>query len=723
MLQLQIDGMHVNLPESVSTEYTILNPYFTNQGDYTLDIDIPLDDPDNARVYHNIHRIDHARRSLRRTAILSDQYGILAKGQEVLLEVDGKNAKIQIIGGESEFNYIAGDQTLQQLDLWSAYDESELVFPPVCVFNESEHADYDLMDSEEWVVEDSVNVRKWRVVNRPKWRRSDFGLEESHEIGMPYIWAVVRRVVQALGFEIGASVLETDPRYSRIIMIHGYSSRFIAETLPPWTVSQFFDEIQKFFNVIVSVERATRKVNIVHAWDFFESDALQHIRHEDVITPIEKEFDASNDLTMIDYSAVRYNFTSVDSNKYLDLDPDLKSVCQTVNAQPASTSSEYDINYYSWLWHALFGSDDFARLEELPANIESQFNDRKIFHQTFGGEDRSFVWWVNDEKLCGFRMVDQFARKKSPRPDVEEVELNILPARMVSSYISGGDGHLWQYPMPAVNGEATSYGSAKFGNMEPSSDNSGINEDIKSGYKSDSKKRPEVMFAAFWFGNVDVNWENPSWYTPTGLKVPVAAPDHYVQLATARRGKLFWKDFRQVRIGTDNLTMAINGDNGADAYSYSKNPVVDSTAVYTVKFRCLAIPDVRQVFLIENRKFYCKQLTFRIDAGNRSEVCEGVFIPVIAASGDSGESSETVYYVSYQLESVILANRVYTVEGGAQLQLALSIAGGNASHTIHAYISMGNVDVTASVFSASGRAATVNIPSVTGDVFVHAWRG
>ena len=719
MLQLHIDGMRVNLPDSASTEYNILNPFFTNQGDYTLDIDIPLDDPENARVYHNIHRIDHTRRKLRRTAILSDEHGILAKGQEVLLEVDGKTAKIQIVGGASEFNYIAGDQTLQQLDLWVPYDASEMVFPPVCVFNDSDHAAFDVIDSEEWVTEDSARVRKWRVVNRPRWRRSDFALDESHEIGQPYLWAVVRRVVQALGFEIGTSVIETDSRYSSIIMVHGYSSRFIAETLPPWTVSQFFDEIQKFFNVIVTVDSSTRQVNIEHAWNFFRSNTLQHIHHTDIITPIEKEFDTSNDLTMVDYSSVRYNFTSIDSNKYLDLDPDLKSVCQTVQAQTATTGSAYDVNYYSGLWRALFGNDGFANDDELPASIDSQFGDRKLFHQTFGGEDRTFVWWVNEENLCGFRMADQFARKKSPRPDVTEVELNIVPARMVSSYISGGDGHMWQYPMPAVNGEATSYGSVKFGIVE-SSDNGGLNEDIKSGYKSSDEKRTDVMFVAFWMGNVDVDWENPSWNTPSGLKVPVAAPDHYVQLATVRREDVFWKDFRQVRIGSGNQTMAILGTNGSDAYSYSKNPIVDSTAVYTVKFRCIAIPDIRQIFLIENRKFFCKQLKFRIDAGNRSEICEGTFIPVVSADGS--EASESVFYVSYQLESVILANRIYSVEGGGSLDLTLSISGGNASHTIHAVITMGNNNITTSVFTASGRTATISIPSVNGDVFIHAWR-
>lgn len=724
MLQLTIDGMRVNLPEGMSTEYNVQNPFFTNQGDFTLDIDIPLDDPENARAYHHIHRIDHTRRTLRRTAILSDERGVLAKGQEVLLEVSDHVAKIQIVGGVSELNYVIGDQTLQQLDLWMSFDSSEVVYPPVCVLNDSEHAAFDLIDSDEWEYEDNANVRKWRIVNKPKWRRSDNGLEESHELGMPYMWAVVRRVVQALGFEVGTSVLETDARYSSVIMIHGYSSRFIAEKLPAWTVSKFFDEIQKFFNVIITVDKTSRHVDILHAWQFFDS-AMQHIRHEDVITPLEKQFDTDNDLTMVDYSAVRYNFTERDSNKYLDLDPDLKSVCSVVQAQSASTGSNYDTNYYNGIWKALYGDTSFVSDTEPD---DRHFGDRKLLRQTFNGEQRTFVWWVNEEKLCGFRMADQFARKTSLRQGAEEVELNIVPARMVSSPMCGADGHRWQYPLPAVNDEATSYKSVRFSATVQDPDQAvDLNDDIKSGYKTEEKKRTDTIFVAFWKGNLSINWEDPAWSTPSGLTVPVATPDDQVQLARLRDGGVFWKDFRQVVLGSPHLTMAILGEYGMDAYSYSKNPSIDATTAYTIKFRCTSVPDIRKMFLIENRKFYCKELKFRIDAGSRSEVCEGTFFPVVAASsgsggGDGSESGETIHYITYNLDNVVIEHRIPSVATGEPLNLSLSISGGNASHHIHAAVTMGGVDITTSVFSYSGRTATISIPSVTGDVYIQAWR-
>ena len=72
---------------------------------------------------------------------------------------------------------------------------------------------------------------------------------------------------------------------------------------------------------------------------------------------------------------------------------------------------------------------------------------------------------------------------------------------------------------------------------------------------------------------------------------------------------------------------------------------------------------------------------------------------------------------------MVIANRINSVEDGESLHLDLSISGGNATHHIHAAVTMGGVDITSSVFSYSGRTATIAIATVTGDVYIQAWRG
>ena len=167
--------------------------------------------------------------------------------------------------------------------------------------------------------------------------------------------------------------------------------------------------------------------------------------------------------------------------------------------------------------------------------------------------------------------------------------------------------------------------------------------------------------------------------------------------------------------------MAIRGEHGMDAYTYSRNPLVDTSVEYKVRFRCARALDVRRVWLIENRRFYCKELKYDISDGRRSEVVEGRFFPLLEAG--AGEGGESVFYVSYNLSRVVIEHRVLEVAANDTLHLELKLeGGGSAAAVVAGTIVMGNVDVTSSALTVSGRTATVHIDHVTGDVLVKAWK-
>ena len=104
-MKLYIGGMLVHLPSNFSTEYYTKSPYFTNEGDFTLNIDLDLKDPANARAYAYLHRIDRTKKPSRREAVLQDETGVVIRGKEILLEVSDVKASIQIVAGASELNY------------------------------------------------------------------------------------------------------------------------------------------------------------------------------------------------------------------------------------------------------------------------------------------------------------------------------------------------------------------------------------------------------------------------------------------------------------------------------------------------------------------------------------------------------------------------------------------------------------------------------------------
>ena len=148
MIKLLIDGHEAHLAADVSLEIYDRNPFFTSEGQHTLDIELSLSDAQNAWLFSAMHRIDVNSRPKDRQAILYCESGVLISGTEVILEISDRTVKIQIVAGNSEFNYVTGkDKQLSSLDLGEvtsltagisvasmrgSYPEWDYVCAPVC---------------------------------------------------------------------------------------------------------------------------------------------------------------------------------------------------------------------------------------------------------------------------------------------------------------------------------------------------------------------------------------------------------------------------------------------------------------------------------------------------------------------------------------------------------------------------------------------------------------
>ena len=853
MLTLYIDGERVNLSDSVHTEFYQRNPFFTNEGDYTLDLDIDLRDPDNARVYGYGHRLDRIRKWARRRAVLQDERGILITGTEIVLDMHDEHAKIQIVAGTSALNYAMGDRTLQELDLYHEFETVEVAYPPVCAYNDSKHAQFGMMDSSEWETEGDARVKKWTIVNRPVWDTASWARLIQLPIPQPYVWAVLEHVITALGFKVSENVLRTDSLFSRMLMVHAIRSSYVADMLPRWKVSEFFDEIQRFFNVIISADVATGEVSVVLASTFLDA-STEAVAAGDIID-IKKEFGKESKLTMIDYSACHYEFPSHPLYQYASLPQGLEAACtkvaeQTVSAsvieeqtdlEPMSStitnnrgvncdtgalysSSSYNASgfidvtgyqeiiygraqsnntstalgmafytdanadsYYSGqqakynssgmvgyentriaipqgvkyvrisinknttsfgtpclfgiktynkaylpgIWKAANGgSEGFVSDTSVPSTVADSFGARILYTATLHGETRRYVLWSVEDGYTALKQVGVMDAKTTNRPGVADVSMKVVPVRMVSSPVTGANGRWWQYPLAAVDGDASSFGRVQTGAGTTVADRDyDINDDIKSGYKEKEQKRADAMFVGIYYPSVSIQgYEDPENNCPN-VEVPVVSGDWQAELhrlAASHGSDLFWKSQRVVKLSaTNGGTLSIVGPNGMYERYYSQNPLVDTSVAYVVRYvgHGRKLPDVRKVFLVGNRKFYCQQLKYDVSAGRRSEVVEGTFYPLLEEG--AREDGETVYYVTYNLTNVIVDDRVLEVAAGDGLDLTLRLqGGGSASWKVYAEVTMGGVDITSTAFTraTNGRSGTVHIGAVTGDVVVRAWR-
>lgn len=642
MVKLLIDSQEVRLSEDIQTDYFVTNPYFTRTGEHTYDIDIDLADPVNAAIYGHFDRADVGTRYHHRSALLISEYGVLMRGTEVILQLEDGHAKIQLVAGNSEMNYIAGDSLmLDMLDLGEietlnstvatqslsgCYPDWDFVCCPVCTYNDEETADY------EFIADPSSSKVGLANVLRFNFSQGGNSVEvvSSLPSPQPYIGAILRRAIEALGYTVNEDVFTTDQLLCRMIMLHGENSekaessqgnrtgittlRHYSNMVPHWSVAKFFAEVEKFCNVIIDVDHVNKSVNIRDTSSYFNLRNMEHIPASDVIGESEKKFDEDEDLDMTDYTNIKYNLPDTTQNKYRRISSEASALC-----------SDYDVPVNQWntalqkicladIHKVTCGDNSFLNANYSPA---SAYALAQIYKLAVYTQERSFIVRTDQEHFPIFRICDELADRITDE-DKPVTEFDLVPVEMVSSYrITFGD-EFFQFPMPFLHGKHGTFGGHR-------STGNGANEIIRDGRSSDQEKNENTLPVAYYRGLVPVTWATDD-LSPSGVSVPVASPLNELMLVYQSDSHIpFWMA-RLIRLSANDMyDMSLNGSRGMYNRFYSNNPEIDTSILITKRFRTHRKLNPRKVFVIENIRYYCKQLKYSLSADGLSEIVEGEF--------------------------------------------------------------------------------------------------
>ena len=72
MISLFINGSQVDTPADFSVDMRFDNPYFKKSEDYSLDIELALDSPNNHAIFGNIGRMDVTKQKLSFSAMMQN---------------------------------------------------------------------------------------------------------------------------------------------------------------------------------------------------------------------------------------------------------------------------------------------------------------------------------------------------------------------------------------------------------------------------------------------------------------------------------------------------------------------------------------------------------------------------------------------------------------------------------------------------------------------------
>lgn len=644
MTILLIDGQPVNLSADTRIEFYDRNPLFSREGQHTLDITIDLGDPQNAYVYRSLHRIDSSRRPYNRAALLYTEKGVIIKGTEIVLEIDDRTAKIQIVSGNSELNYLSGgDKTIHQLDLGEITTltpaialatltdpDSPFVCPPVCAKNKfTMSGTFMYLDTE-----DDIIYNEMKFSNGVAAYTDDVVFAPQ-----PYLHVMVKKVIEALGYTVKSNFIATDHALSKLILINGYHSTFYANMMPDIPVDDFLTMVENFTGCVIVVDQAEKTVEILQKNFFYDNAATEEILPSDIIGEIQRKYDEDSPDGLL-YHNVSYDFPKTETYNYWSIDKELweSLAIEDCPDDSANYSDPAFKEHFMNVWRHI-NNDTVPTQRKTPDTVINAYN-KSIVYKDKGYSDNNLVVIraIDDEEKPTstlLRMVNQYGPRYDERTE-DEMKLKIIP----TEYIWWNLGtNISRYRIIAPIAFAR---LSDIENQESTdSKEIGLNE-----YINGEKKKESVegrLYVGFYIGMKNANWKVGSSQTfmyPTVVPSnTLEAQTHTLYGTTQYSWSLdftdryfylypYWERVARHQYDEPLCNMMINGANGMYERYYANGLNINFTQPVKIKFRSLDLRDSRKIFVIGNQRFFCQELKHSADANGVSEVIEGTFFQV-----------------------------------------------------------------------------------------------
>lgn len=316
MTELYIDRQLVVLPETFSITIIEENPFFTKNGKYTYDITLSLLNPINARIYNHLNRINRKGDiPQNRSAYMIVDNEVVLNGTEVILEHGDSEVKIQLVSGNSELNFvIGGDRKVRDLDLGKAekYVGKSVDVATAIYYDlrkKYPQRDWQLVPFAygyaEYTGEEIFNIQgignyyrippvfeNSEIQVNPSIAQPFFSGAFSGQVPQPYLCFIIERILSYLGYKLIKNSIAEHTRLSQIYIVHGYNTLEFAKMLPDWTVTEFFENIEKWLDCVFLIDKYTREVRLIFEYQYEEiENKMQELT---VLDEFSVEIDSEN---------------------------------------------------------------------------------------------------------------------------------------------------------------------------------------------------------------------------------------------------------------------------------------------------------------------------------------------------------------------------------------------------------------------------------------------
>ena len=560
MTQLLIAGVEVTLPQNFTVTVKRENSFFTKNGEYTYDCTLRLDNPTNRTLYGFLQRLNKTDQlDTKRTAVLIADGHVYARGTEIITRWTQESVTIQIVSGESELNYFIGqDQKIEELDL-GEIETTVTLISPTDSFPDVEFCLPTIRSQSGYVY--NRYIRGHVVAGR---RTGNTIIPGSGLRPQPYLCALLRRLMEALGYTVTENHLE-NTQFKNLFLVNTIFTTEYAKMLPGWTVKDFLTEVERLTGVVFITDNLNKTCAILLKTQFYANARQFTVRNVVDAYEAESQDDDSREAEFTT-SDVSYDMPDSYWSKIVQL--------------PEGYLEAADIEEF-----------DFVNIDTAISDFKKVYKDRVTGRYYIKVSREYEVQQQNTTATDTFRIeLNQYGNLDREDTD-STLELKIVPAPMAWLGMVGCE----------VVDIGTSDGYKNYGEESAQTEESTESEGAEGDIRSFEKKEAAAidLYCAFHNGSV------------LGNNTPVAYTDAYHALIQA----LLYPMIVDAILGPEG-SLRLKDLN--DSY-YQGGYEIDTRHAITFETYDPNVIDPRQVYVIRNRRYVVRDIEEAITTEGRQK--------------------------------------------------------------------------------------------------------
>lgn len=573
-MKIYIDNKKAVVKKNFSIEYAQENPMLTEAEGYTLSITFPLHScTNNVAIFGHLTRkdLDTFKAVLPCRIVLPN---LTLVGAVTVTEISALEVKVQFLQGVSVRNYIKSYSPLEGLfvdELNVASMKGVLKESPSC-------GDYSCGASHimlQW--QDSSGVIHNNVTKKGdgwyEWVNPDEAIST-----FPFLLPLTQWLLEERGYTVDFTEWENDECMRNLIACNTYiGQEYFSQSLPHWTVDEYLTNIGLFLMGYFSIDDVNKHVE-------FHSFTPKKEYH---ITNVLKKYSAeklnAGDCKYIRSSKLKYADQEHEQWKF-DNCPNLIEIFHKMGRYIVrDTFSELFSEFVKWY---------YVQDLETPSNLVGYYGYAKDEETYFCLKCTSIGNESYNRKDFALWPINRFAPYNWDKEDVNEIDLNVVPANIPHYYLFGDVIHV----KDRVNEDGILLDNFTYVNSfpQPTFAANALNGKEKTG-RSYFEDLPvavanQEFTSKFYVAAIDKfympSYDNSDAYIDTGV------------------------NFRLSRI--EKLV-----------------PKIDDTLKYKFDFISDDFPDVNSIFYIQGKKYICEKITTNITENGMSQLKKGTFYRII----------------------------------------------------------------------------------------------